>query len=126
MNTKQKAAMYEAIQKHGENLNAIFKTDLDPVTLCKRLKRLENKARQLCVDECNTGADHDAELEIILNRVRRLLGVTDPELSNAIFINGDPRGYALKIKDSYVRDHDIKIERDWGGYGLIAPDFTPN
>ena len=22
-----------------------------------------------------------------------------------------------------VRDNDIKIERDWGGYGIIAPDL---
>ena len=40
-----------------------------------------------------------------------------------VFVNGDPRGYALKIDDSYVKKFNLKIERDWGGYGIIAPDF---
>ena len=42
-----------------------------------------------------------------------------------IFVNGDCRGYALKIFDDYIRKNDITIYRDWGGYGIIAPDFTP-
>ena len=40
-----------------------------------------------------------------------------------VFINGDPRGYALKIKEEYVRKHNLKIYRDFGGYGIIAPEF---
>jgi len=39
-----------------------------------------------------------------------------------VFFNSDPRGYALKIKDDYTRD--ITIYRDWGGYGILAPDFS--
>lgn len=33
-------AQLEQITKHGENLNAIFNTGLDPITLCKKLRRL--------------------------------------------------------------------------------------
>ena len=40
------------------------------------------------------------------------------------FINGDCRGYALKIKDQYVRENNLKIQTDFGGYGLIAPDLS--
>ncbi len=83
-----------------------------------------------------------------------------------VFINSDPRGHALKIRDEWVRDaqvlcrdgrtvyvgtkleewihrhhsysvvHALKhegftiksvsIHRDWGGYGIIAPDLTEN
>ena len=44
-----------------------------------------------------------------------------------VFINGDPRGYALKIDDKYQdRLHKVGIHRDWGGYGIIAPDFSEN
>jgi hypothetical protein len=43
-----------------------------------------------------------------------------------MFINRDPRGYSLKIDDEYCREHKLNIHQDWGGYGIIAPDFTPN
>ena len=42
----------------------------------------------------------------------------------AIKINTDPRGYALKIEDSYVKEQKLDIHRDWGGYGILAPDFS--
>lgn len=41
-----------------------------------------------------------------------------------IFVNCDPRGYALKIPNEYVRGHELDIHKDWGGYGIIAPDLT--
>ena len=47
----------------------------------------------------------------------------DSWISN-IFVNGDCRGYALKIDDKYIRENNIKLHCDWGGYGIIAPDFN--
>jgi hypothetical protein len=41
-----------------------------------------------------------------------------------VFLNGDPRGYALKIRDTDVRARKLDIHTDWGGYGIIAPDFN--
>jgi len=41
-----------------------------------------------------------------------------------VFINRDPRGYALKINDDWMRATDCRLHRDWGGYGIIAPDLT--
>lgn len=41
-----------------------------------------------------------------------------------VFLNQDPRGYALKIKDNYVRLHGLNIYKDWGGYGIIAPEIN--
>ena len=40
-----------------------------------------------------------------------------------LFLNGDARGYALKIDDEYLKNNNFNIHRDWGGYGIIAPDF---
>lgn len=129
MNTTTKAEMYRKIKLHGDNLNAIFSTGLEPVQLCKKLHSLENKAHILCTHECNTGEDMDVKLSSILTKVKKILFPntfdSNPELYKAVFINGDPRGYALKIKSEYVKANDLKIEQDWGGYGLIAPDFTP-
>lgn len=44
-----------------------------------------------------------------------------------VFLNGDPRGYALKIEDEWLRDRpEVRIHKDWGGYGIIAPDLSEN
>lgn len=48
-----------------------------------------------------------------------------------VFINLDPRGYALKIQDSWMREqrnnsataYKAALAQDWGGYGLIAPEI---
>jgi hypothetical protein len=42
-----------------------------------------------------------------------------------VFVNLDPRGYALKIETEWMLDNVGKLsQRDWGDYGLIAPDLT--
>ena len=30
---------------------------------------------------------------------------------------------AKKIDDEYLKNNNFNIHRDWGGYGIIAPDF---
>ena len=110
----------EKIKNHGENLKYIFKLDpsIDAIKLCKSLFRLENKAHKLALDYCNSGNSHNRAVENILKKVGVLLNITDID---QIFFNGDARGYALKISDKFVKNHNIF--KDWGGYGIIAPDF---
>lgn len=126
MKTTKKERMYAEIQQHGENLNAIFNTGIDPVKLCKKLHTLEAKATRLTTDQCNTGNSHHAELCKILTSVKKILFSTldDKDLFLAVHINGDPRGYALKIKDEIVRERQMKIYTDMGGYGILSPEFT--
>jgi len=127
-----KKAQLEQIIKHGENLNAIFNTGLEPLVLCKKLRRLENKAHKLALDYCNGENGVNTEnWEIkqapILAAVRKILfskGFDNSPLQWSIFINGDARGYALKIKDSVVRNRNLNIYCDMGGYGILAPDLT--
>ena len=118
--------MYQQIEKHGNDLNRIFNTGLDAITLCKKLRRLENKANQLATDYCNgdNGIDSetiDSHTEPILKAVSKLLGNKYP-----VIFNGDARGYSLKISDKVMREHNLKLHTDWGGYGILCPDFTPN
>ncbi len=40
-----------------------------------------------------------------------------------IFVNRDPRGYALKVSEYWMRANPGSLPADWGGYGLIAPEF---
>jgi hypothetical protein len=47
-------------------------------------------------------------------------------LKFGIFLNTDPRGYALKIPDDIVKENAWTIHKDWGGFGIIAPDLNEN
>ena len=41
-----------------------------------------------------------------------------------VFVNRDPRGYALKIDDAWMGAQKAVLHRDWGGYGILAPDLS--
>ena len=124
MNKKDR--MREQIMRHGFNLNRIFNLNrMDPVTLAKQVHRLEVKAHRLAEDNCNgfieSDAAYDKKENAILKSLDRILNFKAQNIP--VFVNGDPRGYALKIDDAYVREHNLDIYRDWGGYGILAPEF---
>jgi len=120
MNKAQKKELYENITAHGNNLKKLFKLDnsVDSVKLCKSLLRLENQAHELALNYCNYGNLENKAVESILKKVSKLLNL---ENEYPVFFNGDARGYALKISDEFVKNKEIF--KDWGGYGIIAPDF---
>ena len=45
-------------------------------------------------------------------------------LKFGIFLNTDPRGYALKIPDDIVKKNNLIIHQDWGEFGILAPDLN--
>jgi hypothetical protein len=117
----------EAVLQHGFKLQRIFpKTkDMGPVTLYQNLLRIEREAHRAAEYECND-PNYTTEMAersdaSILARLDALLGFKAAGIP--VFVNGDPRGYALKIKDGYVREHKLDIYTDWGGYGILAPEF---
>jgi hypothetical protein len=120
MNKAQKKELYENITAHGNNLKKIFKLDnsIDSVKLCKSLLKLEKKAHELALVYCNCGVLNQGLVDEILKKVSKLLNL---ENEYPVFFNGDARGYALKITDDFCKDKEIF--KDWGGYGIIAPDF---
>tara|TARA_R100001440_G_scaffold21961_2_gene35830 strand:+ start:28 stop:411 length:384 start_codon:yes stop_codon:yes gene_type:complete len=124
MNTTQKQKMYQRIEKHGEDLKTIFKlsTDVDSIKLCKQLFRLENKAHRLAEDDYN-GLNVEKEVEKVFKSISKILNLKNLN-DFKIFFNNDPRGYALKIDDEFVRENKLEIHRDWGGNGILAPDFS--
>lgn len=131
--------MYQRIQEHGENLNAIFNTGIDPIALCKKLFRIERKAAHVSTCLCNTNTMHLLELnrftgydvkqsseddqdkffDGIKKQVVKVLG---KQAEDVVFINYDPRGYTLKLKSEFCEGKNIY--KDWGGYGILAPDFN--
>ena len=123
MKANKKELLYSRITKHGQDLKRVFNLDptTDPVKLCKKLLRLENKAHRLATDYCNGDVDQiefDTKGNKILKKVETIL-----KDKKHLLLNGDARGYALKIKDDFLRINNLSIYRDWGGYGIIAPDF---
>ena len=119
MTNKQKIEMYSRIKKHGDTLKNIFNLNIDSVKLCKKLFKLEREAQRLALLYCNEGIEIDEEVNQILIKVSKILNTN----INNIFFNGDPRGYALKFDEKFIKDKDI-IHRDWGGYGIVAPDLS--
>lgn len=117
MNQTKKDKLYQDIERHGQALIEYFKLpQVDRRLLCKQLFRLENKMTRASEGYCN-GVIEEKELDkveaAVLKNLKKILGTVE-----GIKINLDPRGYALKIDtptDFYYRD--------WGGYGIIAPDF---
>ena len=115
--------MYNNIVKHGENLKKAFNlpSDTDPVKLCKKLFSLETKAHRLAEQYCNDDIEMEqweAETDKILNAVNKILDYKNKGIS--VFANADARGYTLKIKP---QDTPSYLFKDWGGFGIIAPDF---
>lgn len=131
MTTTKRAEMMERIERHGRELLAIFTNadERDPVTLCKKLRRIETKAHRLATQWCNGEIDSETwerDSDACLSDVVAILCPHTADMTGALMVNGDARGYALKIDDAWMRAHRPRLHSDWGGYGIIAPDLTEN
>lgn len=131
MTRKQRQA--EQILKHGLTLKRLFTNNphdhssIGPVSLCKALRRIETKGNRLATDYCNLP---DFDINILnqhdIRTVKRLAELLPKLPESAIHLNHDPRGYYLKIESEYIQANQIEIHRDWGGHGILAPEFTGN
>ena len=118
------------ILEHGKKLLRIFPNAIerDPVKLCKKLRRIETALSRIATQYCNGDINDDeidSESERLMSQVQQLLNV--PVLGakwQSIFFNRDPRGYALKIDDKFMREAKLNLHQDLGGYGIIAPDLS--
>ena len=125
MKTKAKIRQYKVIEKHGENLKAIFGVKTDAIKLCKQLRRLETQGEKIAVDFCNGDIDQsefEALSESLLEKLDKIICFKEKDIP--VFLNGDCRGYALKIRSEHVHDNDLNIHKDWGGFGILAPEIN--
>jgi len=127
MNKRER--MQEQIRQHGERLLAIFPNaePKDPDKLCRKLHRLETQGQRLAEQWCNGEIDEtlfDDGVSAVIIEVDKILRFST--VGVPVFFNSDPRGYALKIDDRYVSGNDLLITTDWGGYGIICPEFDGN
>ena len=147
MNVTKRAAMYEQIERHGEDLKTIFNlpADTDPVKLCKKLFSIEKRIHRIMVNLCNTNNVQGIEPHYEMRTgVRSWVQIETPEeeqdrifagfmakivkilgdSADLVIFNHDPRGYTLKISDRVMKEKSLSLYSDWGGYGIIAPDFS--
>ena len=138
---------YALIREHGLGLIKFFGLDpnlVSPVELCKKLRQFENQAHEITTRLCNGFPDSTPrEAEQIQDHYEKILDHLEFKLRdylernqikkqfkkiNAIFINGDPRGYALKLDTETIKYFEELGEdfphKDWGGFGILAPDLT--
>ena len=122
-----KEAIKERVVRHGEDLKVLFNLpkEVNSLQLCRKLRRIESMAHKLMENQCNgdtiaTDEQQQKEEQEFLNSVNELLDFRKQKIP--VFLNGDPRGYILKIEDDFCKDK--KIHRDMGGYGIIAPDLS--
>ena len=99
----------------------------DGKKLSLKLLKLEREAHKAATDYCNgdngmTCEKWEAFTSNMTWRIFKLFSYQVPGLQ----INGDARGYALKIDDEKVRTfypQEIGFYRDMGGYGILSPEI---
>ena len=99
----------------------------------KQLRRLENAAHRLAELECNGEIDEEKAAKrsaTIEKQVRKLLprlAHFDNTKNARFFLNGDPRGYALKLHEDAAKSIEgilgTRPHTDWGGYVILCPEF---
>lgn len=108
--------------RHIQLLGEMFgPTCANPYATFEILLKAEREARRRTTLECNQAiSDEESEKwsEKFLNRLTKNLGVS--KMPDGFFINYDPRGYALKMKEGTFPQG---LWTDWGGYGILAPEF---
>ena len=111
------------IDEHIHNINELFNASLDrgKYEILLELEELAHNQAEIWCERSYSDKEREEVEKYFISTLTDLLSITGHQ---AIFFNGDPRGYALKIKDDFIRDSKVNIYKDWGGYGIFAPDFS--
>lgn len=104
--------------------------DINGKRLSSKLRAIEQAAHKEAEDYCNgviSSSDEWQQRTVIhMEKVQALFN----NKLNGLFINGDARGYALKIDSDLLTPGglyaDTGLQTDWGGYGLLAPEIDGN
>ena len=111
-----------AAARHIQLLGEMFGVGvINPYATFEILLKAEREAHRQTTKECNESiSDEESEKwsEKFLNRLTKKLGVS--KMSDGFFINYDPRGYPLKMKEGTFPQG---FWTDFGGYGILAPEF---
>lgn len=120
---------YKAIKGLLDACEVYVKDENKVKKISNKLREIEHFAHKAATDYCNgeNGMTTDKwgeESDEFESQVQTLFNGK----LKGLRINGDARGYALKIDDAVMRTvyNGLGLQTDWGGYGLLAPEITGN
>lgn len=116
----------QLIAKHIETLQMV-----GFVGTWQQIQKLEKEVNAFAEKRCSVYIEQNVITKKKANFIKKIKSLfdKDAEILQYIIINGDPRGYGLKIDDNYVwdlrekTDGKINIFTDLGGNGILAPNF---
>ena len=116
-----------ALEKHYKNCEALALTcgikNPNGKKLSLHLWKLELQAHKDSTDYCN-GVIATDTWEIRSQAMEDVVqGLFNGNLKG-LFVNGDARGYALKIDDEVTKIFYPFLHQDWGGYGILSPEIN--
>lgn len=113
---------YEFLERFSEFLGK----KQDGKKLSSKLLKIEREANKAATDYCNGVIDSE-RWEAMQDGFKWMLyKLFTTQNIPGLLINGDARGYALKIDDEKVRSYypsEIGFYRDMGGYGILSPEI---
>ena len=113
------------MNKHTENLaNLIGISKEEAKDLYRKFAAIESIGHRLAEKYCNGEISSDFYDKQMVQIRTELMTILPMKIARNVYLNGDPRGYFLKLDDDFVRSENIVIERDWGGYGILAPSHA--
>jgi len=82
-----------------------------------RLRRIEKYCNRIATKLANDG-HFEIPDDWSDKQIKKVVSICPKLGGEDLFINLDPRGYSLKVSDP-----PINMYRDFGGYGIVAPEF---
>lgn len=128
--TSKKDEQAAWIQRRRENHHKALETlarqvgcETNGLTLWRQLMRLERWLSQYSVQYCNGDIDGDRWEQVKEQATVKLAKIFGYHIPEGVFINSDPRGYALKLDNEKVTIPQ-GMDTDWGGYGILAAEIN--
>lgn len=111
------------IVKHFSNLALILDKTPEEISIhYTELKNIESLGHKQAENYCNGIIDSDGWEKVTERIKNRLAKILPEKILKNVKLNGDPRGYFLKLDDEFMRQENIELYRDWGGYGIFCPE----
>lgn len=117
----ERARHHNALEALARNINP--KSTQSGLAIYRKLHRIETVARRSAEQYCNGEIDLEqwqSVVAIATNQVESVFGM----LPTGFFVNGDPRGYALKLEsddDTGKTATPFELYQDWGRNQILAP-----
>ncbi len=118
---REREQHHKALEQLARSINP--KSHIRGLDLWRKLHRVETTARYAATAYCNGSIDiaqWESISAIASSQVEKIFGM----LPTGFFVNGDPRGYALKLASNDATGDfatPFALHRDWGNNQILAP-----